>query len=68
MKDAEDQSAVMAAVNIPNPAAQAMPQAPAPMGQSTSNTTGNQQQPSAPIVIYLPEQQNNRNGAMPGRG
>ena len=58
IKDVEDQSAVMAAVNIPNPAAQAMPQAPAPMGQSTSNTTGNQQQPSAPIVIYLPEQQN----------
>ncbi|XP_067255976.1 involucrin-like [Chanodichthys erythropterus] len=77
LKSGEDQTGVMATVNMSSPPMQAsvvtpaqapvMAAAPAsvptPVPQNTPAPAGGVQQPNAPIVIYLPEQQSNRNPA-----
>lgn len=77
LKSGEDQTAVMATLNMSSPSMQASvitpAQAPvmaappgpvsAPVPQNTPTPAGGVQQPNAPIVIYLSEQQNNRNPA-----
>jgi len=68
VREVEDQSAVLSAMNIPSQAPQIIQQAPVNMGQNVPINAGNPQQPNAPIVNYLPEHQDNRNRTMLGRG
>jgi len=86
LKEADEPTGVMAAVNTPNQVLPPQPvqqapqvmqrsphatqQAPVNVNQNTLHSASQPQQPNAPIVIYMPEQQGNRNRGMMtfGRG